>query len=163
MQDAISAITRQLSALRAVLQKAEDHCAARRIDPAVLLGSRLFPDMYPLSRQVQIACDHAKGAAHRLAGREVPSMPDTETTFAELRDRIDRTLAMVQDLPAEAFEGAEARSITMKMRSGELTFSGRDYLWTFALPNLFFHAATAYNILRHNGLDLGKRDFLGAT
>jgi hypothetical protein len=163
MQDAKSAITRQLSALRAVLQKAEDHCAARRIDPAVLLGCRLFPDMYPLSRQVQIACDHAKGAAHRLAGREVPSMPDTETTFAELRDRIDRTLAMVQDLPAEAFEGAEARSITMKMRSGELTFSGRDYLWTFALPNLFFHAATAYNILRHNGLDLGKRDFLGAT
>ncbi|EYD77645.1 hypothetical protein Rumeso_00811 [Rubellimicrobium mesophilum DSM 19309] len=163
MQDAIAAMTRQLSALRGLLQKAEDHCAARRIDPSVLLGCRLFPDMYPLSRQVQIACDHAKGAAHRLAGREVPSVPDVETTFAELRDRIDRTATLVRELPAEAYEGAETRTVTLKMRTGEVTFTGRDYLWKFALPNLYFHAATAYNILRHNGVELGKRDFLGAS
>ena len=163
MQDAISAMTRQLWALKAVLQKAEDHCAARRIDPAVLLGCRLFPDMYPLSRQVQIACDHAKGAAHRLAGREVPSMPDTETSFAELRDRIDRTVALIGELPTEAYSGAEQRTVVLKMRAGEIAFAGRDYVWNFALPNLYFHAATAYNILRHNGVDLGKRDFLGAS
>jgi uncharacterized protein len=163
MQDAISAMTRQLSALRAVLKKAEDHCATRKIDPAVMLGSRLFPDMFPLSRQVQIACDHAKGAAHRLAGREVPSMPDTETTFAELRDRIDRTVALIGELPGEAYEGADQRTVVLKMRSGEMSFTGRDYLWNFALPNLYFHAAAAYNILRHNGVELGKRDFLGAS
>jgi hypothetical protein len=161
MYAAAAAMTRQLTALRGVLQKAEDHCAAKGIDPAVLFQFRLFPDMLPFWRQVTIACDHAKGAAHRLAGREVPSMPDAETSLAELRDRIDRTIALVQSVPAEAYEGAEERSIHMKTRAGEMNLSGRDYLWGFALPNFFFHATTAYNILRHNGVELGKGDFLG--
>ncbi len=161
MQAAIAAMTRQLGALRGVLQKAEDHCAAKGIDPTALLQFRLFPDMLPLWRQVTIACDHAKGAAHRLAGREVPSMPDNETSFAELRDRIDRTIDMVQAVPADALEGAEDRSVHMRTRVGEMNLSGRDYLWGFALPNFFFHATTAYNILRHNGVELGKGDFLG--
>jgi hypothetical protein len=160
MQPAFDAIARQLVALKGLLQKGEEHCAARKIDPSVLLGSRLFPDMLPLVSQVRIACDHAKGAAHRLAGLEVPSVADDETTFAQLRDRIDRTLAMLRDMPARAYDGAEERVVTMRLRSGELTFKGADYLWNYALPNFFFHAATAYNILRHNGVELGKRDFL---
>jgi hypothetical protein len=163
MQAAIAAMTRQLGALRGVLQKAEDHCAAKSIDQAALLQFRLYPDMLPLWRQVTISCDHAKGAAHRLAGREVPSMPDTETSFAELRDRIDRTIALVEAVPAEAYEGGEERTVTLRMRGGEMSLPGRDYLWNFALPNLFFHAATAYNILRHNGVELGKGDFLGVA
>ena len=162
MQPALAAMTRQLSALRTILQKAEDHCEARGIDPAVLMQARLFPDMLPFWRQVTIACDHAKGAAHRLAQREIPSMPDVETSLGELRDRIERTMAMVAEVPAEAMEGFEGRSVTIRMRGGEMTLSGTDYLWSFALPNFFFHATTAYNILRHNGLEIGKRDFLGA-
>ena len=162
MHDAVSAMSRQLAALAGVLQKAEDHCAAKSIEPAALLQFRLYPDMLPFWRQVTIACDHGKGAAYRLAGREVPSIPDTETSFAELRERIERTRALMAELSPEAFEGAEERSVTMKMRMGEMTFSGRDYLWKFAFPNLLFHATTAYNILRHNGVEIGKRDFLGA-
>jgi hypothetical protein len=161
MHAAIVAMTRQLSALKGVLQKAEDHCAARGIDQQVLLQFRLFPDMLPFWRQVTIACDHAKGAAHRLAGLDVPSMPDTETSFAELRDRIDRTIAIARAVPAEAFDGFEQRRIHMRTRLGEMDLSGTDYLWGAALPNLFFHTTTAYNILRHNGVELGKGDFLG--
>ena len=162
MQTAIATMSRQLSALRQVLQKAEEHCAAKGIEPAAILQFRLYPDMLPFWRQVTITCDHGKGAAYRLAGRDVPPIPDTETSFAELRDRIDRTLALMGEVQAEAYEGAEERNVTMKTRMGEFTLPGRDYLWQFALPNLFFHATTAYNILRHNGVELGKRDFLGA-
>ena len=161
MQPALVAMTRQLSALRTILQTAEDHCAAKGIDPAVLMQARLFPDMLPFWRQVTIACDHAKGSAHRLAARDVPSTPDTETNFGQLRDRIDATLALVAGVPAEAMEGFEGRPVTIRTRGGEMTLSGADYLWGFALPNFFFHATTAYNILRHNGVELGKGDFLG--
>ncbi len=161
MQDAIAAMTRQLGALRGVLQKAEDHCAAKGIEEAALLQFRLFPDMLPFWRQVTVATDHAKGAAHRLSGREVPSIPDTESSFAELRARIDRTIELVQSVPPEAYEGSETRTVTMRTRMGEMTMPGRDYAWRVALPNLFFHATTAYNILRHNGVELGKGDFLG--
>lgn len=163
MHPALAAMSRQLSALEDILRKAEDHCAARSIDPSVLMQARLFPDMLPLWRQVTIACDHAKGAAHRLAGREVPSMPDTETSLAELRDRIDRTRALIAEVPPEAYEGWEERSVIIRNRLGELTFSGRDYLWAFALPNFYFHATTAYAILRHNGVEIGKREFLGVA
>ena len=162
MQPAIAAMSRQLGALRAILHKAEDHCAAQGIDPAGLIDARLAPDMLPFVAQVRIACDHAKGSTYRLAGLEVPRVEDTETSFAELRDRIDRTLALIAEVPEEAFGGAETRTVVMRMRTGEMTMSGRDYLWNFALPNFFFHATTAYNILRHNGVELGKRDFLGA-
>lgn len=162
MQPALVAMTRQLTALKAILATAEEHCAAKGIDPAVLMQARLFPDMLPFWRQVTIACDHAKGAAHRLAARGVPSTPDVETTFGQLRDRIDATLALVAGVPAEAMDGFEGRSVAIRTRGGELTLSGTDYLWGFALPNFFFHATTAYNILRHNGLPLGKQDFLGA-
>lgn len=161
MQPAIAAMSRQLGALKAILQKAEDHCAARRIEPSVLLNDRLAPDMLPFVAQVRIACDHAKGAAYRLAGLEVPRVEDTEASLEELRDRIDRTLALMAEVPEEAFAGAETRTVQLRMRMGEMTLSGRDYLWHFALPNFFFHATTAYNILRHNGVELGKRDFLG--
>ena len=163
MHAALAAMSRQLFALRGILQKAEDHCAARGIDPTVLLNSRLFPDMLPLVSQVRIACDHAKGAAHRLSGREVPSVPDTEASLAELRDRIGRTIAMVQAVPAEAYESWEERVVTIRTRRGEQTYQGRDYLWNGALPNFFFHATTAYNILRHNGVELGKADFLASA
>lgn len=163
MQDAIAAMTRQLAALRGVLRKAEAHCAARGIEEAALLQFRLFPDMLPFWRQVTIACDHAKGAAHRLAGREVPPMPDNETSFADLQGRIDATLALVEAIPAEAWEGAEERRVHLRTRAGELDLSGKDYLWSFALPNLYFHAATAFGILRHNGVELGKGDFLGVA
>ncbi len=163
MQAAITAMIRQLGALRGVLQKAEEHCVAKGIDQSAILQFRLFPDMLPFWRQVTIACDHAKGAAHRLAGKEVPSIPDVETSLAELRDRIDRTIAVVQAVPAEAFTGAEDRLVHLRTRAGEMTLSGSDYLWGFALSNLFFHATTAYNILRHNGVELGKSDFLGVS
>jgi hypothetical protein len=161
MHDAISAMSRQLAALTGVVQRAEDHCTTKSIDPAVLLQFRLYPDMLPFWRQVTIACDHGKGAAYRLAGREVPFMPDTETSFGELRERIERTRALMEEVPAEAYQGAEERSVIMRTRMGEFTLTGRDYLWQFALPNLLFHATTAYNILRHNGVEIGKRDFLG--
>lgn len=161
MHDAIAAMSRQLAALGGVLRKAEDHREARGIEPAALLQSRLYPDMLPFWRQVTVACDHGKGAAYRLAGRDVPSMPDTETSLEELRDRIERTRALMAEVPAEAYRGAEERTVTIRNRLGELTFSGRDYLWSFAVPNFWFHATTAYAILRHNGVEIGKRDFLG--
>jgi uncharacterized protein len=157
----VPAFDQTLTALAAVLDKAEGHCAARKIDPAVLLGARLFPDMFPLSRQVQIACDFAKGTAARLAGQEVPSWPDEEQTFAELKARIDKTLAFVKSVPAARIDGSEGRAITLKAGPRELSFKGQDYLVGFALPNFYFHATTAYALLRHNGVELGKRDFLG--
>lgn len=152
---------RTLSNLSAILDKAEAHAEARKIDPAVLIGSRLYPDMFPLGRQVQIATDIVKGGAARLAGAEPPSWPDDEKTLAELRARIAKAVDYLKGFKAEQIDGSEAKSIVIKMRVGEMQFTGQDYLMAFVLPNLFFHAATAYNILRHNGVELGKQDFLG--
>ncbi|MEH6773440.1 MAG: DUF1993 domain-containing protein [Cereibacter changlensis] len=153
---------RNLRALSAILAKAEAHCTARKIEPEALLGFRLFPDMLPLTRQVQLACDFAARASARLAGAEMPSFPDTETSFAQLIARIRTATDYIESFDAGQFEGAESRSITMKQRGGEVTMTGLDYLTGFALPNFYFHTATAYDILRHNGLEIGKMDYVGS-
>lgn len=150
-----------LGALSGVLEKGAAFCAAKGVDPAVLITFRLAPDMFPLSRQVQIACDMAKGAVARLAGTEPPAWEDTETTFADLQARIARTLGFIDGFAPEQIDGSEARDIVLTMRSGELRFTGQRYLIGFVIPNVIFHCATAYNILRHNGVEVGKRDFLG--
>lgn len=162
MYDAsVPAFKRTLTALSGILDKADAYCEARKIDPAVLLQTRLFPDMLPLARQVQISCDFAKGAGARLAGIEVPSYADDEKTFSELKARIAKTIAFLDGIKAEQIVGSEGRQVKMKAGPRELEFTGQDYLIGFVLPNFYFHAATAYDILRNNGLEIGKYDFLG--
>jgi hypothetical protein len=143
------------------LDKAEAHAAARRFDPGNYLGLRLAPDMLPLIKQIQIASDTAKGCASRLAGLEVPKWADDEASLDDLRARVRRTIEHVQLIPAERIDGSEAREIVVPTRQAELRFSGEDYLRHFALPNFFFHVTTTYALLRHAGVDLGKRDYLG--
>jgi hypothetical protein len=150
-----------LGNLAAILDQAQAHCEARKIDPLVVTGLRLYPDMFPLSRQVQIACDTAKGAVARLAGVDIPKHEDTERTFEELKARIAKTVDFVQSVKRERLEGSEEKEIVLQMRSGERRYTGLQYLLGHALPNFYFHITTAYNILRHNGVDLGKRDYLG--
>jgi hypothetical protein len=150
-----------LKNLSAILTKAEAHAAARKIDPAVLLGSRLYPDMFALTRQVQIACDTAKGAVARLAGLEVPKHEDTEQSFPELQLRIAKVVAFIESIGPQQLDGSEERKITLTLRGQETVFTGLQYLTGFVLPNFYFHAVTAYDILRHNGVEIGKRDFLG--
>ena len=162
MQNPVPFFTHSLTALSKILDKAEAFAEAKKIKPEVIPQLRLIADMLPLWRQVTIACDHAKGASARLAGVEVPSFADTETTLSELKDRIAKTIAFIATVPAEAFEGAEARSITVKAGPRELTFPAVQYYHGYAVPNFFFHMSTCYNILRANGVDVGKTDFLGA-
>jgi len=157
----VPVFVKTLTALSGVLDKAAAHAEARKINPSVLLGARLFPDMFPLARQVQIACDFAKGAAARLAGQEPPAFEDNEASFDELKARIAKTVDYVQSVPESAFAGSEARAIEVKGRERTLNFTGSVYLAHFVLPNFFFHATTAYDILRHNGVELGKKDFIG--
>ena len=160
--DIVPALTRALTQLRHVLQKGQTHAEANGWDPAVLLGMRLAPDMIPLTRQVQIATDFAKGCGARLAGVAVPAYDDSEQSFAELKARIVKTIAFLESLPPADIDGSETRAITTG--SGEKTkhFTGQTYLFHYALPHFFFHATTAYNILRHNGLDIGKKNFIGS-
>jgi hypothetical protein len=152
---------RQLANLKTILEKAFAHAEQRKIDPAVLVAGRLFPDMLPLSKQVQIATDHAKGAAARLAGLEPPKYEDTETTFVDLIARIAKTIAYLETFSAAQFEGADERTVSLTMRGNTLTFGGTEYLVGYALPNFYFHVTTAYAILRHSGVEIGKGDFLG--
>jgi hypothetical protein len=152
-----------LKALATVLGKAEAHCESRKIPEEVLLTARLFPDMFPLTRQVQSASDFAAKTAARLAGVEVPTYPDVEKSFAELKARVATASGYVGGFTAKQFEGAETREIVVPAGSRSFTFNGASLLANFALPNFFFHATTAYDILRHNGVDIGKRDFLGMT
>lgn len=154
-------LTNMLRNLSAILARAEAHAGARKIAPEVLLSARLFPDMFPLSKQVQIACDHAKGAVARLAGVDVPAFADNEQSFAELQERIARTIAFVESIDAAQVNGSETRDIALSIGGQQLQFRGIQYLLGFALPNFYFHLVTAYNILRHNGVDIGKRDFIG--
>ena len=161
-QTAFPPVIRTLNALSAILDKAAAHCEARKIEPSVLLGYRLAPDMFALTRQIQVATDQAKGMAARLAGVDVPSYPDTESTIDELKVRIAKTVDYVKSFLPEQFAECEDREVTLKMRSGERTFNGRDYAFGFVLPNFYFHATTAYDILRHAGVELGKLDFMGA-
>jgi hypothetical protein len=148
--------------LSAVIDKAAAHCAEKKIDPAVLTGCRLYPDMFPFARQVQIACDNAKGAVARLAGLEVPKHEDSEQGFDELKARIAKTIAFVESVRPAQVNGSEDRDIHLKLGKLEVTWKGMQYLCGFALPNFYFHVVTAYDILRHNGVELGKRDYIGS-
>ena len=160
-QASVPTFLRMLDNLAAILEKAAAHAEAKKIDPAVLVGSRLYPDMFPLARQIQIATDFARGTGARLAGSEPPGIEDSERSFAELVDRIERSLAFLRTLQRGAIDGSETRTIVRPVRGVPHTFSGIDYLLQFALPNFFFHTTTAYAILRHNGIELGKTDFIG--
>jgi hypothetical protein len=154
---------RALSNLEHILDKAAASAEARKIDPAVFLGARLAPDMFPLTRQVQIACDFCKGVMARLGGVDNPSMADTETSFAELKARIAKTRGFVESVGEAGFAGAETRALQIKAGPREFELQGMPYLVGYALPNLYFHMSMAYAILRHNGVDLGKQDFLGSV
>ena len=160
-QASVPRFANTLRNLAAMLDKAQAHCEAKKIDPAVLLAARLYPDMFPLSRQVQIACDTAKGAVARLVGVEVPKHEDTEQTFAELKARIAKTLQLVESFKPAQLDGTEDKSIEIKLGKREVKWLGLQYLLGFALPNFYFHAATAYGILRHSGVELSKGDFIG--
>lgn len=160
-QASVPPLIRTLTNLRAILEKAAAHAEARKIEPAVLLATRLYPDMFPLSRQVQIASDNAKGAAARLAGVEPPRYEDTETTFPELIARIDKTVAYLQGFNPGQIDGSEERVIALPRRSGTLELPGQRYLTEYVLPNFHFHVCIAYAILRHCGVEVGKQDFLG--
>lgn len=154
---------RFLANLSTILTKAEAHCAARNIKPEAMLTFRLYPDMFPFVRQVQLACDFAARAAARLAGEEPKGFPDTETTFAELQDRIRAARGYMAGFEPARYDGAETRAITLKMRGQEVTLSGENFLNLYSLPQFHFHLTTAYNILRHNGVELGKGDYMGAA
>ncbi|MDG3443185.1 DUF1993 domain-containing protein [Nitrospirillum amazonense] len=160
-QASVPVFLRLLGNLSAILDKAVAHAEAKKIDPAVLVNARLAPDMHPLARQIQIASDAAKGAAARLAGVEVPSFADTESTFADLQARIAKTVDFLKGVTPAQIDGSEERTITLKIRGEDVHFPGQAFLLFFAIPNFFFHVTTAYDILRHNGVELGKMDFLG--
>ncbi len=161
----VGVYTRLLRNLAAILEKAEAWTTERKIDPAAILQARLSPDMFHFTRQVQIATDMAKGTAARLAGQEPPRFEDNEASFAELKARVAKTLAYLESLPAAAFEGSESRAITLKMgppgKQNEFHFVGLDYLQGFGTPNVYFHYSMVYALLRHNGLEIGKRDYVG--
>jgi uncharacterized protein len=150
-----------LDNLAGLVRKAADHAAAKKIDPEALLKARLYPDMFHFLKQVQVACDFAKNTVSRLAGLEPPKHADTETSFEELLVRIETARAVVAAVTPAQLEGSETRIVTIQMRSGEMSFPGAEYLTMFALPNFYFHLTTAYAILRHNGVELGKGNFFG--
>lgn len=151
-----------LTSLAAIIDKAEAHAAEKKIEPAALLQARLFPDMFPFTRQVQVAADFAKGAAARLAGAEVPKYEDDEQSFADLKERIAKTVAFIDSLPQDAVEASAQRDITTGSGEKAKQWKGQVYLVHYALPHFFFHATTAYDILRHNGVEMGKKDFVGS-
>lgn len=150
-----------LTNLSAILDKAQAHVDAKKIDPLALTTARLFPDMYPMTRQVQIACDAAKGAVARLSGVESPKHDDTEQTFAELKARIAKTIEFIKSIKPAQIDGSEDKDITLKFGATEMPFKGMQYLLGFSLPHFYFHVTTAYNILRHNGVEIGKMDYIG--
>jgi hypothetical protein len=157
----VPVFTRALHNMDALLEKAAAYAAARKLDPNALLLARLAPDMFPLRKQVQVATDLIKGTAARLAGAEIPKYEDTETTFDELRQRVAKTLAFLGGLQPAQFEGAEDRDVSLTIGGQPMTFKGEAYLLTFGTPNVYFHCAMLYALLRHNGMEIGKRDFLG--
>jgi hypothetical protein len=160
-QASVPVFVRMLDNLSKIFDQAVQYCEEKKIDPSVLVNARLAPDMYPLSRQVQIATDMAKGCAARLAGIEVPVYEDNETTLPELQARIAKTLAFIQSVSAEQIDGSEERTVTLKLRGKDVSFKGQPYLLHFVLPNFYFHITIAYAILRHNGLAIGKMDYIG--
>lgn len=154
---------RTLQNLSAILAKGAAHCEARKIDPSAFLSARLYPDMFPLTRQVQVASDTVKGAAARLAGIEIPRYEDNETTFAELQARLDKTVAFLQTIQPAQIDGKEDADIVLSFPTRSFEFKGQAYLTGWVLPNLYFHTTTAYNLLRHGGVELGKADYLGGA
>ena len=164
MTDAsVPVLLQGLKGLKGMLTKAAAHVETKGLDPEALLKARLYPDMFPLQRQVQIACDFAKGAAGRLAGTELPTFEDNEASFTDLLARIDKTIVFIEGLDDAAIAGSETREISLTRRGETQTFSGKAYYFQQALPNFFFHLTTAYAILRHSGVELGKKDFLGTV
>ena len=161
-ESSIPVLIRNLNNLSAYLAKGADYASEKEIDDAVLVNARLFPNMFDLAHQIQIACDVSKGAAARLSGIEAPKFEDNEASFEELQTRISNTIKFLESVPADQIDGTEEKEITLPAGDKEFKFSGRDFLQTFVLPNVYFHAVTAYNILRHNGVEIGKMDFLGA-
>jgi hypothetical protein len=159
----VPAFLQILGGLSGILTKAEAHCTAKKIQPEVLLGARLFPDMLPLSKQVQLACDFAAKGCARLTHSEVPSTPDTEKTFGELKQRLANTIDYVKTFKPAQFDGADTREVTFPVGPTSMTLKGQQFLNNFAFPNFYFHAATTHGILRHNGVEIGKRDFLGVS
>ena len=162
-QASVPTFLHTLRSLRAILEKGLAHAEARKFDPTVLAASRLYPDMLPLTRQVQIASDAAKGAAARLAGVDPPKFEDVETTIPELIARVDKTIDYLQSFKPAQIDGSEERTITIQTPRQTFTFPGATFLRHWALPNFFFHVTTAYNLLRHNGVEIGKSDFLGGV
>ena len=161
-QASIPVFKQLLGGLSAVLAKAEAHASAKKIDPNALLQARLYPDMFPLLRQVQVACDFAKSVSARLAGVEVPSFEDQEASFADLQSRIAKTLAFIDSLTTAQMAGSETRQIvTQAGTPKEKIFTGDSYLLNYGLPHFFFHTNTAYAVLRHNGVEVGKKDYIG--
>jgi uncharacterized protein len=162
-QASIPTIVRALTNLTAVLEKGAAQLDARKIDPAVLVASRLYPDMFPLVKQVQIASDISKGGAARLAQVDPPAFEDNEASFPDLVARLRKTIAFLETLKPEQIDGSEDRTVTWQTRTSTKSMQGMPYLLNHVLPNVFFHVATAYNILRHNGVEIGKQDFLGKS
>lgn len=157
----VPVFTKMIPALGHLLSKAEADAGARRIDPGVFLRARLAPDMHDFTRQVQMCTDHVKGSLSRLAGIETPSWPDDESSFAELHARLEKTLKYAEGFEREQLEGSETRKIELRFPQATFSFEGFEYLSGFVLPNFYFHMTTAYDILRHNGVQIGKRDFFG--
>ena len=163
MYDASVPVFKQiLTSLSAILDKAETHATEKKIEPSALLQARLYPDMFPLARQIQVACDFAKGASARLAGEEVPRHEDTEQSFADLRERIAKVIGFIDSLPQDGIEASAQRDISTSSGANAKQFKGQVYLVHYALPHFYFHATTAYAILRHNGVEVGKKDFIGS-
>lgn len=160
-QASVPVLVRALNNLSALLEKGAAHAEAKKLEQTSLTGYRLFPDMLPFTAQINIACDITKNGVARLAGIEPPKFEDTETTFPQLIERIRKTIEFIQSVPAAAIDGSEEKDITLPMRAGPVQFKGMNYLLGFILPNVYFHSATAYSILRHNGVEIGKMDFLG--
>lgn len=161
-QASVPAFLQTLASTAAILDKAVAHAAARKIDLAVFLSARIAPDMLPFTKQIQLVSDFAKNTAGRLAGIELPKFEDNETTFDQLKARLAKTVDFLKSLKPAQIDGSEDRDITIPIGGKPMTFKGQQYLVNFALPNFYFHAATAYDILRHNGVEIGKRDFLGS-
>ena len=160
-QASVPRFVNTLGNLSNILDKAQAHVDAKKLEPAALTGYRLFPDMPPMTKQVQIACDTAKGVVARLAGVEIPAYEDNEKTLAELKARIAKTVAFIQTVTPGQVDGSEDKEIVIKRGDKETRYKGMQFLLGHALPNFYFHVATAYNILRHNGVEIGKRDYLG--
>jgi len=160
-QASVPVFTRMLNNLAAILEKAAAHCEAKKIDPAALINFRLYPDMFAFGKQVQVACDHAKNAAARLTGTEAPEFANDEKTFPELITRALKTIEFLESFRPEQIDGTEEREVVIKRGETVVTYKGQDFLLNRALPNFYFHVTTAYDILRHNGVELGKRDYLG--